>query len=136
MTQLTGHEPVHWHTVTDNGTVRHNRTDPRTIPDYKPAHWDADERAFVAHLEAHEDAANSVEPLPDDHDLVRGALAYIASKQRELSTLRDIVLTLRHELANGFLLEQCHAAHALRKWWAQSPGIPLGTSPACKVLTP
>lgn len=117
MSQITGQEPAHWHTQTDHGNVRHNMTDPRIIPDYSPTHWTPDERAFVKHLEAHENAANSVQPLENDHELVRAALAYLASEERRIASLRELVLALRHELASGVPVAESTAARALKQVW-------------------
>lgn len=50
MSKSTGNEPEHWHDA--NG--KHNMTDPRTIPGYLEKYWEADEKAYVAHLRWHE----------------------------------------------------------------------------------
>jgi hypothetical protein len=52
-------EPKHWHDA--NG--KHNMTDPRTIDGWTEKMWDADERAYVAHLREHE---NDVPEREDD----------------------------------------------------------------------
>lgn len=112
MTRITGTEPKHWHGISDDG-VHHRLKDPRTYRGYPRRQWTEDERAYVAHLEAHEQGHLSVDPLSSDPELVRACLAHIASEEIRLAQLRALTLALRQELARGVSPEQSEAAREL-----------------------
>lgn len=86
MTQLTGKEPEHWHD--DNG--RHRMTDPRTMPGWS-AHMDADEKAFLAHLKAHE----TVERSANDSPAVSALFDMVDNAEATIEKARSLIMLHR-----------------------------------------
>jgi hypothetical protein len=108
MSAITGTEPAHWH----DPDGRHRMKDPRTIPgwnwDNTSGNWsDPDERAYVAHLIAHETlppekAMDPVAVRPDDDEATQAVIAAIGATQKVLSTYHEMLaaLRLRRDLAS------------------------------------
>jgi hypothetical protein len=88
VTAITGNEPKHWHDA--NG--KHRMPDPRKL-NVQPQYWAADERAYVAHLEMHENAP--VEREDDDAPEIAALFDLMESREREITTMRQLILTLR-----------------------------------------
>jgi hypothetical protein len=108
MSAITGTEPAHWH----DPDGRHRMKDPRTISGWDWNHtsgnWsDPDERAYVAHLIAHETtrpekAMDPVTVRPDDDEATQAVIAAIGTTQKVLSTYHEMLaaLRLRRDLAS------------------------------------
>jgi hypothetical protein len=114
MSKLKEGEPSHWHT--ENGT--HRMKDPRLIYergkyvgetfDGKPVVdtprglWDADERAYAEHLEAH---GIGVEPMPephlDDSELINTLFLKIENNERQNKIMREMIVAIREAEAAG-----------------------------------
>ena len=98
MSKLTGKEPKHWH----DADGKHPMKDPRTIGDgYPEQYWNADERAYVQHLEAHEAEMGNPQPADDDPPIVTAALALIASNEAQNAKLRMLISAFRQTQADG-----------------------------------
>lgn len=87
MSKITGKEPHHWHTPDG----KHNMKDPRKIPGWIHAYWDDDEKAYVKHLESHEDSA----PRDNDSDQIKGLHAEIEHCEKTISLCKEMIVTLR-----------------------------------------
>lgn len=95
MSALTGKEPTHWHD--EHG--RHRMRDVRTLPGWdwedRSGNWsDADERAYIQHLIAHEQADEAGEPMPGDPPEVLTLLEKIkvgrAIRDKEVQLVRAL----------------------------------------------
>jgi hypothetical protein len=63
-----------------------------------PRHfWDADERAYVAHLEAHETlkTAPGLQPEPGDNEYIRSLFDIIRTSELAAKNARLLILALR-----------------------------------------
>jgi hypothetical protein len=70
-------------------------TDPRALPGYPERFWNADERDYVAHLIAHEDAVADPHPEPGDSHEVGLLLELLESKRLEARTITELIAALR-----------------------------------------
>lgn len=91
MTIVTGHEPWHWHDV--NGI--HRMTDPRTIEGYSPAFYDADERAYVTHLETHEGELSDPQRSAYDSPALVTLFELLEARQKEVETIKELIASRR-----------------------------------------
>jgi hypothetical protein len=73
-------------------------TDPRTISGWTEQMRDADERAYVAHLEAHE-PETVPERQPGDSIQISTLFDMIAAREDEISTMRQLINALRKQKA-------------------------------------
>jgi len=91
MSALIDSEPLHWHD--DRGD--HRMRDPRTIEGYASQWWDADERAYVRHLEAHE--AELAIPTPRDDDSLEIVTLFevIDNAKQTIKTAREAITAHR-----------------------------------------
>lgn len=96
MTRLTGAEPKHWH---DAGG-QHRMTDPRILNVHE-RYWTTDERAYVAHLVAHEADVSDPQPQPDDTAAVTAMFALLRSREAEVRTVKELIITMRKAARRG-----------------------------------
>lgn len=95
MSAINGNEPAHWHD--DHG--RHRMRDVRTIPGWdwenKSRDWSSpDERAYIQHLIAHEEAGD---PLPGDPPAVLALLEKIKVGRATIDKEVQLVRALRQQ---------------------------------------
>lgn len=94
VSKLTGHEPQWWHSTSDGS---HNMKDPRSIQGWYPKHMSSDERAFLAHLEAHEAAVADPQRAENDPAVISAFFDLIEANERTNEKLRALVTAYRME---------------------------------------
>lgn len=85
-------EPEHWH---DADTGMHCMADPRTIPGWFPAMWDANERAYAAHLVAHESELKRPQRREDDPLVIQNFFTLIESNEAQNEKLCALIVAFR-----------------------------------------
>ena len=61
-----------------------------------PEHfWDADERAYIAHLREHETNTKFPKPHPEDSKTIRELFKMIALSERTAHNARELIIALR-----------------------------------------
>lgn len=91
MSKITGSEPAHWHK--EDG--KHRMTDPRTIPGWPIQYMDNDERAYLAHLEAHESAASNPQRRQDDPAVISSLFDLIEANEGQNEKMRALIAAYR-----------------------------------------
>lgn len=102
MSTLTGGEGRHWHDSKD----RHRMPDPRNFAGYSRQWWDADERRYVAHLEAHEAEARVPKPRPEDSDEIKTLFEVISNAEQSIETARALIRMKRAVITRSEPSEQ------------------------------
>lgn len=87
MSTLDGREPRHWH----DSKGRHRMPDPRNFAGYARQWWDADERGYVGHLEAHEVETRVPKPRPEDSDEIKALFEVISTAEQSIETSRALI---------------------------------------------
>lgn len=92
VTAITENEPKHWHDA--NG--KHRMMDPRrSIDSYPERWWDADERAYVTHLQTHEGEHTDPQRKEGDSPTVQGLFDLLEARERECTTIRELISATR-----------------------------------------
>ena len=91
MSKLSLTDPGHWHDPDGS----HRMKDPRDLPGYAPQYWDRDERLYVAHLAAHEDAVASPVPMIGDSHEIRQLFALLRTREKEVKLIKQLIAALR-----------------------------------------
>jgi hypothetical protein len=97
MSKIALNEPKHWHD--DRG--HHRMPDPRQFTGYAKRFWDADERAYVAHLETHEAEGLVPKPLPDDTDEIKTLFRMIGLAEETIRVSRELIRAKRLSRVDG-----------------------------------
>lgn len=93
MSRLGEEDRRHWHD--DKG--RHRMPDPRTFAGYPERFWDADERAFVRHLEAHEAEDAVPRPRHDDPPEITALFERISAAEQTIEASRRLIRAKRQQ---------------------------------------
>jgi hypothetical protein len=96
MTEITGREPKHWH----GSDGKHRMPDMRRFAGYSKNFWDSDERAYVAHLEAHEGSRDRPVPEPGDSAQIKSLFQMINVSEKAAKNARLLIIALRQAEAS------------------------------------
>lgn len=99
MSKLPGHHnPAHWHDARGG----HRMPDPRLFgAGYPKPHWDSDDRAYVRHLERHEELAENPEPMDGDPREVSMLFEHIRTLEATIAKEKLLITALRQKAAQA-----------------------------------